>query len=782
MPTGFTQVSASALKDSTGTVVANATISFYPVNNLGVPISFRAGGGGQVMSVPVTAQVTNGAFTILLADSTLTLPANVGYSVSVIDNVSGKSLLGAGYSCVQPSGAAWNFDTYQPNLAPLVIAQYGPSAYDLAGGNAVWGSLSAWLASLKGDTGTVNYGTTTPIGDTTSGSVGVAVGVARIDHTHPLPTNLSTVTGDFSIVGNLSSAQLKVLTLPNPLNLSFAITDAVGNVALGVDANGVVIGTPMLPSSTKVVGDTVTLAGEIYSNTLALLPSNPLNLLFAVTDRLGNVAFGVDASGNVIGVSSSGGGTSGTGSALTVAQDNDGTIFYSSVVNGLFQIFRKERGGTALQLTSAGNNASAMLSRDGTAIMFYTDRTGVWLPYQMDTVGNNQLPAGSTVLTSTDVLILGSNGQSTSVGAFGAPALSTTQPFTNTMLVPTTNPSIAGPVIHGDLGYTGLTPLIETATLGGASALETHASGLANSLSNLGLLNEAAIYPSVSILAGISGTPLSGLNNTELATATAAAITYLSGKRCVMPGCAFLHGEADEQSLNATYGAQLLAFRDGCEIAIQAATGQSINVPFFLMQLSSWYSNVTSTIAPQQLALAKNNPNKFVLCGPRYQYAYVSSLPHFTNVAYRQQGELIAKVMWHVLHGRRWRPLSFRSATRVDNSIYVRFWVPVAPLVIDTSLVTAPTVTGGMNGFEFRDGLGTTITGVAIYSPDTVRVTLSAASAAAIGTASLDYARTAGASAPTGAQARGNLRDSDAAPSFYGYNSFNWMIHDTIAC
>jgi len=651
MPTGFTQVSASALKDSTGTVVANATISFYPVNNAGVPISFRAGGGGQVISVPVTAQVTNGAFTILLADSALTLPPNVGYSVSVTDNVSGKNLLGAGYSCVQPTGATWNFDTYQPNLAPLVIAQYGPSAYDLAGGNAVWGSLSAWLASLKGETGTVSYGTTTPIGDTPTGSVGVATGVARIDHAHPLPTNLSNVTGDFAISGNVSSSQLKVLTLPNVLNCSFSVTDALGNVAFGVDATtGQIIGTPMLPTSTKVVGDTVTLAGDIYSATFVALPSNPLNLVFGITDRLGNVAFGVDASGNVIGVSSSGG-SSGTGAALTVAQENDGTIFYSSVVNGSFQIFRKERDGTALQITSSGNNLSAMLSRDGTAIMFYTDRTGTWLPYQMDTVGNNQLPAGSTVLTSTDVLLLGSNGQSTSVGAFGAPALSTTQPFSNTMLVPTTNASIAGPVIHGDVAYTGLTPLIETATLGGAGAL--------------------ALYPSVSILAGISGTALSGLNNTELATAAAAAMTYLTGKRCVMPGCAFLHGEADELGLNATYAAQLVAFHDGCEIAVQAATGQSINIPFFLMQLSSWYTNVTSTIAPQQLALAKSNPNKFVLCGPRYQYSY-ASLPHFTNIAYRQQGELLAKVMWQVLHGKRWRPLSFRSATRVGNSIYVR--------------------------------------------------------------------------------------------------------------
>jgi lysophospholipase L1-like esterase len=153
MATGFTQVSASALKDANGVLVSNATISFHPVNNSGVPISFKAGGGGQVMSIPVTAQVTNGVFTIQLADSTMTSPVNVGYAVSVIDNVSGKSLLGAGYSCVQPSGTTWSFDTFVPNLPSLALVQTGPqgdSAYAVAVSNGFVGTQAQWIASLKG--------------------------------------------------------------------------------------------------------------------------------------------------------------------------------------------------------------------------------------------------------------------------------------------------------------------------------------------------------------------------------------------------------------------------------------------------------------------------------------------------------------------------------------------------------------------------------------------------------------------------------------------------------
>ena len=39
-PVGYVMMSASHLQDSTGTVVANATISFTPVTNAGLPISY----------------------------------------------------------------------------------------------------------------------------------------------------------------------------------------------------------------------------------------------------------------------------------------------------------------------------------------------------------------------------------------------------------------------------------------------------------------------------------------------------------------------------------------------------------------------------------------------------------------------------------------------------------------------------------------------------------------------------------------------------------------------
>jgi lysophospholipase L1-like esterase len=125
---GYTIVSSSLLHDATGTLVTNATIRFQPANAAGAPISFRAGGtGGQAIAYAVSTTVTAGAFSIQLADTSLTSPVNVCYSVTLISNLTGRQIPFPGYSCIQPSGSAWDFDTYTPNLAALVVEQAGPT-------------------------------------------------------------------------------------------------------------------------------------------------------------------------------------------------------------------------------------------------------------------------------------------------------------------------------------------------------------------------------------------------------------------------------------------------------------------------------------------------------------------------------------------------------------------------------------------------------------------------------------------------------------------------------
>jgi Alpha-L-arabinofuranosidase B, catalytic len=127
-------VAGSSLSDSSGNPISNATITFAPVLANGNPASYRKGNGGQVIVRPISATVTNGAFTVSLADTSKTSPVNICYAATVVDNITGDSLLGTGYGCVQPSSSAsWcsgnscNFDNFPPSLPGLALIQTGPA-------------------------------------------------------------------------------------------------------------------------------------------------------------------------------------------------------------------------------------------------------------------------------------------------------------------------------------------------------------------------------------------------------------------------------------------------------------------------------------------------------------------------------------------------------------------------------------------------------------------------------------------------------------------------------
>lgn len=190
VPVGWVQVSAQHTMDA-GVPIANGTIAFQPVNNAGVPISFRVGSaaGGQVGPDPFTAPVTAGAFTVLLPDTVLASPVNPCYAVTITDNASGNVLSGPGYLCVQPAGSgtavsgmlAWctaagsgyggscNWDLYSPNLAPLTLAQGGPIVFHVA---AVIALATPYISTTTVELYTVPAGSITtwalPAGCTTS--------------------------------------------------------------------------------------------------------------------------------------------------------------------------------------------------------------------------------------------------------------------------------------------------------------------------------------------------------------------------------------------------------------------------------------------------------------------------------------------------------------------------------------------------------------------------------------------------------------------------------------
>jgi hypothetical protein len=138
-PAGCVLVSGSGVySDSTSTPEVSGYITFAPVASTGSPISYQTAcrARGQASRLQVTVPVVDGAFTVTLPDTTLTNPANVCFNITARDKA-GNSLLGPGYTCVQPHAAAtssgdWcqagvcDLDNYIPNLPALGTVETGP--------------------------------------------------------------------------------------------------------------------------------------------------------------------------------------------------------------------------------------------------------------------------------------------------------------------------------------------------------------------------------------------------------------------------------------------------------------------------------------------------------------------------------------------------------------------------------------------------------------------------------------------------------------------------------
>lgn len=162
-------VTSSNLRTATGMPVTGI-ITFTPLLGNGLPGSYQAPAGGQVISQPVSVAVTNGAFSISLPDVTLTTPPNICFSVTL--KTGAGAGLGPGYGCVQPHGTPtdstdWcqlinsapvcNFDNYAPSLtwsqSNLPTVQQQPDM------------LNAWNAMIAANVAAGHTATSTTITD-----------------------------------------------------------------------------------------------------------------------------------------------------------------------------------------------------------------------------------------------------------------------------------------------------------------------------------------------------------------------------------------------------------------------------------------------------------------------------------------------------------------------------------------------------------------------------------------------------------------------------------------
>ena len=203
-------VTASHTTDSAGNPI-NGTIFFAPTSSDGTAVSFRIPGQGQATQQTVSATVTNGAFSLQLADTTQTQPVNICYRVWATNArkqvVLGSAVPGqtSGTSCVQmaPTWCAsgqCNFDNYPVNL-PAGSAQ-ATSNYDLAGAAAQALSAAetyaqALVAALPSSVTAGPPGPTGPTGATGPQGLPGATGAQGLQgpQGNPGPTGATGLTG-----------------------------------------------------------------------------------------------------------------------------------------------------------------------------------------------------------------------------------------------------------------------------------------------------------------------------------------------------------------------------------------------------------------------------------------------------------------------------------------------------------------------------------------------------------------------------------------------------------
>ncbi len=359
-------------------------------------------------------------------------------------------------------------------------------------------------------------------------------------------------------------------------------------------------------------------------------------------------------------------------------------------------------------------------------------------------------------------------GQSFALGYDGNPALSTSQPYTNLKLNPTN---------------TALTALVEDENLPNDNvnaAVESPASALGNTLT---ALSDGESYRTLVSKSAVPGAAYSAMSqgtatyNNSLAQITAGrSLVQAQGFEHRVVAIANLHGPAD--ILNASsYEDYLNEWQQDYQADIFAITGQTGTLPMFIDQSSNFtaYNYSSTPLVTAQLSAAENNPDIYMV-GPKYQFTYTNSDGiHLLNTGYRWLGEYYAKAINRVLQGETTTALVPQTVVRSGNTITVKFDVPEPPIVIDTTNVLSQ----NDYGFEFYDPIGSgTIDSVSIDSSSIIRMNVMGNPSTS---ARLRYAYTGTAGSLPGAQqsgsARGNIRDSDATPSLYGSNLYNWLVH-----
>lgn len=350
---------------------------------------------------------------------------------------------------------------------------------------------------------------------------------------------------------------------------------------------------------------------------------------------------------------------------------------------------------------------------------------------------------------------------------------------------------------------TSFIPLVEGDTFFTGGRVETASAGFANEASKL-----IPGHTSLVSLHGRSGNTywclrkggcnykvglLSPFAQAAQEIKDAKTIAENGGKSYIVRAVLSIHGESDHYSYTSgsqefpldgsdgtvkklkDYSDALLEWQADYESMAKGITGQSDRVPLLVSQVSGWNDTKESRLAQMQLDAHKRSNGMVVLVAPGYPFEFQSDCLHYTSDSQRRLGGYFAKVYKHiVVDGKRWEPVHPQQISSKGNSLVIDYYVPVPPLVLDTSRLTNP----GNYGFEFSDTAGHQIVSVALTGPSQISIELSGPPGAG---AVLRYAQNQIPKTCTGQYgARGNVRDSDTTVSEYGYEMYNYGVHFTL--
>ncbi len=419
---------------------------------------------------------------------------------------------------------------------------------------------------------------------------------------------------------------------------------------------------------------------------------------------------------------------------------------------------------------------------------------------------------------ATVYMVLG-YGQSTSLGADGTPAISTSQPYSNTCV---------------NVAETALVSLIEGTNCWGntSPAQESPNSSAGN--------NATSLSPSQAFAAtynnnGFNGTPIAGLQPATLLLSRVSAANTIAtnaGNSLVVLAVLFTEGDTDWTDISNTYKADSLSLQSYLQTNIKAITGQAQSVPFIFSQLSSMaalmasctaspgntpcgkqyncpydssagciddYTGAATPYVPiSQWQLYRDYPKLFILVGPKYQLASADGGSHFTAQGYNYLGATMARAIYDLERGcTTCYEGVYPSTIGINGStVTIAFKTPLGlGLTIDTATLGNPqrngitdTVGHGFQFFEQGSSLTDSacsgscynggITGVSCSS-QTCTITLSGTPTGSNQRIAYGFEGTVFGVSGTAASTQGNVRtlvdytDINGDPVYYWAPAFN---------